>query len=249
MFPFRDHNPSERTPIVTYALIAMNCIIFLGYWSELDNNTAIYAFYDAWAMTPRDISAGLKWETFITSAFLHGGIWHLLGNMLFLYIYGDNLEDQMGPAWFLIFYLTCAIAAGMVQWLSAPYSQIPVIGASGAVAGVMGGYLLLFPKAKVDVLFIFIIFFRIFSLPAWIILGIWIALQFLNGFSTPADEARVAYWAHIGGFVAGLLLCWPLFNRLGGRAYWQTHLGHPPHPDKVYTIAHSRVPKIKRRRS
>ena len=112
-----------------------------------------------------------------------------------------------------------------------------------------GGYLLLFPKAKVDVLFIFIIFFRIFSLPAWIILGIWIALQFLNGFSTPADEAGVAYWAHIGGFVAGLLLCWPLFNRLGGRAYWQTHLGHPPHPDKVYTIARSRVPKIKRRRS
>lgn len=246
MFPFRDHNPSERKPIVTYALILMNSVIFLGYAGELSNGPLIYAFYDSWAMTPSDISTGLKWETLITSAFLHGSAWHLLGNMLFLYIYGDNLEDQMGHGWFLIFYVTCAILAGIIQWASAPYSDVPVIGASGAVAGVMGGYLLLFPRAKVDVLFIFVIFFRIFSLPAWIILGLWIGLQFINVFGTPAEQAGVAYWAHIGGFSAGFLLCLPIFKRLGGLQFWKNCSGHPPHPDANYRIVKSRIPKIKR---
>lgn len=248
MFPFRDHNPSGKTPIVTYALIVVNCLVFFGYWGDLSNYRVMSEIYGNWALIPARLGYGEGYETLLSSAFLHGGIWHLAGNMLFLHIYGDNLEDKMGHGKFLGFYLLCAIAAALVQVMSAPYSDIPVIGASGAVAGVMGGYLLLYPKAKVDVLFIFIIFFRIFSLPAWIILSIWFALQFFNGVSTPADIGGVAYWAHIGGFIAGISLCLPLFKRLGGSSFWSKNLGLPPHPDAYYRIQTSNIPKIRRRR-
>ena len=248
MFPFRDHNPSGKTPFVTYALIVVNCLVFFGYWGDLSNYRLMSEIYGNWALIPARLGYGEGYETLLSSAFLHGGIWHLAGNMLFLHIYGDNLEDKMGHGKFLGFYLLCAIAASLVQVMSAPYSDIPVIGASGAVAGVMGGYLLLYPKAKVDVLFIFIIFFRIFSLPAWIILSIWFALQFFNGVSTPADIGGVAYWAHIGGFIAGISLCLPLFKRLGGSSFWSKNLGLPPHPDAYYRIQTSNIPKIRRRR-
>ena len=248
MFPFRDHNPSGKTPFVTYALIVVNCLVFFGYWGDLSNYRVMSEIYGNWALIPARLGYGEGYETLLSSAFLHGGIWHLAGNMLFLHIYGDNLEDKMGHGKFLGFYLLCAIAASLVQVMSAPYSDIPVIGASGAVAGVMGGYLLLYPKAKVDVLFIFIIFFRIFSLPAWIILSIWFALQFFNGVSTPADIGGVAYWAHIGGFIAGISLCLPLFKRLGGSSFWSKNLGLPPHPDAYYRIQTSNIPKIRRRR-
>jgi len=248
MFPFRDHNPSGKTPFVTYALIVVNCLVFFGYWGDLSNYRVMSEIYENWALIPARLGYGEGYETLLSSAFLHGGIWHLAGNMLFLHIYGDNLEDKMGHGKFLGFYLLCAIAASLVQVMSAPYSDIPVIGASGAVAGVMGGYLLLYPKAKVDVLFIFIIFFRIFSLPAWIILSIWFALQFFNGVSTPADIGGVAYWAHIGGFIAGISLCLPLFKRLGGSSFWSKNLGLPPHPDAYYRIQTSNIPKIRRRR-
>lgn len=248
MFPFRDHNPSGKTPFVTYALIVVNCLVFFGYWGDLSNYRLMSEIYGNWALIPARLGYGEGYETLLSSAFLHGGIWHLAGNMLFLHIYGDNLEDKMGHGKFLGFYLLCAIAASLVQIMSAPYSDIPVIGASGAVAGVMGGYLLLYPKAKVDVLFIFIIFFRIFSLPAWIILSIWFALQFFNGVSTPADIGGVAYWAHIGGFIAGISLCLPLFKRLGGSSFWSKNLGLPPHLDAYYRIQTSNIPKIRRRR-
>jgi len=248
MFPFRDHNPSGKTPFVTYALIVLNCLIFFGYWGELSNYRVMSEIYANWALIPARLGDGEGYETLLSSAFLHGGIWHLSGNMLFLHIYGDNLEDEMGHVKFLGFYLLCAISAGLVQVMSAPYSDIPVVGASGAVAGVMGGYLLLYPKAKVDVLFIFIIFFRIFSLPAWIILSIWFALQFFNGVSTPSDIGGVAYWAHIGGFLAGIALCLPLLKRLGGSSFWSKNLGLPPHPEAYYRIQTSNIPKIRRRR-
>ena len=137
--------------------------------------------------------------------FLHAGWMHLGGNMLFLWIFGDNLEEEMGHLGFLIFYLACGAAAGLAQALPDPGALTPMVGASGAIAGVMGGYLLLFPKARVDVLFIFIIFFRIFAIPAWIVLGIWLALQIFSGVATPTDAGGVAYWAHVGGFVAGLV--------------------------------------------
>jgi len=248
MFPFRDHNPSGKTPFVTYALIVLNCLIFFGYWGDLSNYRVMSEIYANWALIPARLGDGEGYETLLSSAFLHGGIWHLGGNMLFLHIYGDNLEDEMGHVKFLGFYLLCAISAGLAQVMSAPYSDIPVVGASGAVAGVMGGYLLLYPKAKVDVLFIFIIFFRIFSLPAWIILGIWFALQFFNGVSTPSDIGGVAYWAHIGGFLAGIVLCFPLLKRLGGSSFWSKNLGLPPHPEAYYRIQTSNIPKIRRRR-
>lgn len=246
MLPFRDHNPSFRKPYVTYALISMNCLIFWGYWGDLDNYRMVLDIYEKWALIPSRIGQGQGFETLITSAFLHGGFWHLTGNMLFLHIYGDNLEDEMGHSKFLCFYLLCALAAGLTQIVSDPESSVPVVGASGAVAGVMGGYLFLFPKAKIDVLFIFVIFFKIFSLPAWVILGFWFTLQLINGFLVPSDAVGVAYWAHIGGFVTGLLLCWPFFQRRGGSNFWHATGGRPPHPDAEYRLSSSRIPKIRR---
>ena len=244
MFPFRDHNPSGKTPYITFGLIILNCLIFFGYWGDLGNYPVISKIYGNWGLIPAQLSQGHGYLTLISSAFLHGGFWHLAGNMLFLHIYGDNLEDEMGHGRFLGFYLFCALAAGLAQTLSAPYSQVPVVGASGAVAGVMGGYLLLYPRAKVDVLFIFVIFFRIFSLPAWIILCIWFVLQFLNGMTASPDSSGVAYWAHIGGFVTGLSLCLPIFKRLGGTDFWALTKGSPPYPEAKYRLQTSSIPKI-----
>jgi membrane associated rhomboid family serine protease len=123
-----------------------------------------------------------------------------------------------------------------------------MVGASGAVAGVMGGYLLLFPKAKVDVLFIFIIFFRIFAIRAWIVLGIWLVIQIFSGLSNPSDLGGVAHWAHVGGFVAGLLLTLPAWLRRGAQDFWQQTAGHPPHPETRFEAARSNVPLVRRRR-
>ena len=246
MFPFRDHNPSGKTPYITYGLIILNCFIFFSYWGDLNNYSTMSEIYGTWALIPVQINYGYGYQTLITSAFLHGGLMHLAGNMLFLHIYGDNLEDEMGHIKFLIFYLLCAVAAGGIQTVSAPLSDIPVVGASGAVAGVMGGYLLLYPKAKVDVLLILVIYFKIFSLYAWIVLSLWFGLQLLNGALLPSDTAGVAYWAHIGGFVTGLALCVPLFLRLGGTSYWALNAYHPPHPETEYRIQKSRIPKVKR---
>ena len=152
----------------------------------------------------------------------------------------------MGRIKFLIFYLLCAVAAGVIQTVSAPFSDIPVVGASGAVAGVMGGYLLLYPKAKVDVLLILVVYFRVFSIYAWIVLSLWFGLQLFNGALVSSETAGVAYWAHIGGFVTGLALCIPLFLRLGGTSYWALNEYHPPHPETEYRIQKSRIPKVKR---
>ncbi|MEP3345731.1 MAG: rhomboid family intramembrane serine protease [Litoreibacter sp.] len=246
MFPFRDHNPSERTPYVTYALIALNIGIFASYWPLFNDAAAIGVFFQTWGMQPVEISAGVETYTLFTSMFLHGGLMHLAGNMLFLWIFGDNLEDQMGHFGFALFYLAAGVAADFGQLLAAPDSAIPVVGASGAIAGIMGGYLLLFPRAKVDIVLIFIIFFKVFSLPAWVMLGVWFALQLFNGVaSLGADGAGVAYWAHAGGFVVGLLLCLPLWLKRGGAAYWRKTEGHPPHPDAIYG---STLPVVKRRK-
>jgi membrane associated rhomboid family serine protease len=179
--------------------------------------------------------------------FLHGGWMHLAGNMLFLWIYGDNLEEEMGHLGFLVFYLAAGVAAGLAQALPDPGSVIPMVGASGAIAGVMGGYLLMFPKAKVDVLFIFVVFFRIFAIPAWIVLGIWLGLQIFSGVSTPSDAGGVAYWAHVGGFVAGLVLTLPVWLRRGAGRYWEQTAGHPPHPETQFEAARSNVPLVRRR--
>ena len=144
MLPIRDHNPSGRTPYITYSIILLNCIIFFSYWERINDPVIINEFFSTWALIPSHLNQGEDFYTLLSSTFLHGGILHLAGNMLFLYIFGDNLEDQMGHFGFLVFYLLSGIGASAIYYLTAPLSPIPLVGASGAIAGVMGGYLLLY---------------------------------------------------------------------------------------------------------
>ena len=247
MFPIRDHNPSERTPYVTYALLAANILIFLSYWPLQTNNISeLGAFFDAWAMKPAEITRGEDLHTLVTSMFLHGGWMHLAGNMLFLYIFGDNLEDQLGHVPFLLFYLVCGVLADVGQIIADPNSAVPNVGASGAIAGVMGGYLLLFPKAKVDIIIIFVVFFKIFPIPAWIMLGLWMAFQIFGGITADVSGGGVAYWAHAGGFIVGLVLLIPFWLRRGGQGFWVQTEGHPPHPEFKYS--RSTIPIVRRKK-
>lgn len=247
MFPIRDHNPSGRTPYVVYALLALNILVYLYGLATQPDNRAVWEFYNAWAVVPAEIQAGQAYYTLITSIFIHGGFMHLAGNMLFLWIFGDNLEDELGHVKFLGFYLLCGIGAGLVHVIFGPGSRVPTVGASGAIAGVMGAYLLLFPKAKVDILIIIVIFFKIFPIPAWIMLVLWFAMQFFGGLGANPDAGGVAYWAHAGGFVIGLIMIIPLWMRLGGTSYWDKTHGHPPHPEAEYKLAPSSIPKVRRR--
>jgi membrane associated rhomboid family serine protease len=248
MFPIRDHNPSAITPWVTWALIAVNIVVFLSYWPVLSpDDRALGAFFQDWAMIPRLISNGVAWDSVLTSMFLHGGWMHLAGNMLFLWIFGDNMEERFGHLGFLAFYLAGGAAAALAQVAFDPWSTIPVVGASGAIAAVMGGYLLLYPRAKVDVLIILIVIFRILPIPAWIMLGLWFAIQLFNGAVSDGSGGGVAHWAHAGGFVAGVVLTLPMWLRLGGAGFWERTAGHPPHPDARYPVLRSSVPRVPRR--
>jgi membrane associated rhomboid family serine protease len=244
MLPIRDHNPSERLPYVTYTLMAINIAVYLFGLATLTNDLAISQFYYDYALIPARFSAGENYGALITSMFLHAGLMHLAGNMLFLWIFGDNLEDKMGHIQFLIFYLVSGIGADIAQFAVDPYSPIPVVGASGAIAGVMGGYLLLFPKAKVDIFIFLIIFIRILPIPAWIMLGLWFGLQLFNGIAADASAGGVAYWAHAGGFIVGFVLTVPLWLRLGAAGWWIKTDYHPDHPEATYP---SRIPVVKRR--
>ncbi len=244
MFPVRDHNPSTGQPYVTYGLLAANILIFLSYWPFLGSAQAQYGFFVTWGMLPAEISTGRDLSTILTAMFLHGGWMHLIGNMLFLYIFGDNLEEELGHGRFLVFYLACGVVAGLAQVLADPRSAVPMVGASGAVAGVLGGYLLLFPRARVDVLLIFIIFFRIIPVPAWMMLGLWFGLQIFQGWFT-GTAGGVAHWAHAGGFAVGLLLMVPVWLARGGPAFWNRTHGVPPHAPASYT--RSSVPSVRRR--
>ncbi|MDO5613647.1 MAG: rhomboid family intramembrane serine protease [Paracoccus sp. (in: a-proteobacteria)] len=243
MFPIRDHNPSERTPYVTIGLIFANLVMFLLTmpWGLNAEGLWVYGALYAGAVTQGDMMWGL-----LTHMFLHAGLMHFAGNMLFLWIFGDNLEDQLGHLPFLGFYLICGLAAAAGQISAEPGSTIPMVGASGAIAGVMGGYLLLFPRARVDVLAIIVIIVKVFTLPAWVMLGVWFALQLMGGYTTPGDSGGVAYWAHSGGFVAGALLTLPVLLRKGGSRFWSRTDGHPPH-DPIDYGHRSRVPQIPRR--
>ncbi|MGR3434689.1 MAG: rhomboid family intramembrane serine protease [Shimia sp.] len=248
MFPIRDHNPSTRLPVVTYALIAVNVIVFLSYVGLFDDPRAINAFFQDWGLVPAQVSSGRGWDGFVTSMFLHGGWAHLGGNMLFLWIFGDNLEDEMGHLHFLGFYLLSGLGAAIAQWAVAPFSPVPMVGASGAIAGVMGAYLLLFPRARVDILLFLVVIIRIFPVPAWAMLGLWFGLQLFNGVSSQATGGGVAYWAHAGGFVIGLVLALPLWIRLGGPRFWTRTDGHPPHPEARYAVGRTSIPTVQRRR-
>jgi membrane associated rhomboid family serine protease len=232
---------------VTYALIAANILVFLSYANLLGNERELWSFFANWAIIPARITYGEGYHTFVTSMFLHGGFMHLAGNMLFLFIFGDNLEDEMGHFGFLGFYLATGIAAGLIHVIAGPASIVPTVGASGAIAGVMGGYLLLFPKAKVDILIVFIVFFKILPLPAWIMLGLWFGLQLIGSFGSDPDAGGVAYWAHSGGFVAGILLTLPLFLKRGGTRFWDVTHGHPPHPEAKYKLVPTNIPRVPRK--
>lgn len=248
MFPIRDHNPSERKPFVTWALIAINFIVFAAYLPLLDEERALFEMFWDWGLVPAKIAEGFGYSGFVTSMFLHAGFLHIAGNMLFLWIFGDNLEDRLGHLGFLLFYLVSGLGAALLQIAAAPASMVPMVGASGAIAGVMGGYLLMFPRARVDVLVIFILFFRVFPVPAWLMLGLWFAFQVFGGFSTPADTGGVAYWAHAGGFIVGVFAVLPVWFRVGGIAYWRRTHGHPDHPEARYRFVETPVPTVRRRR-
>lgn len=202
MLPIGDDNSSRRLfPIVTYMLIAMNVLVFVLL--ELPQED-IGSFFQRWGTVPAQIQAGQGFETLLTSMFLHGGWMHLGSNMLFLWIFGDNVEDTFGHVIYLIFYLICGVGASLAQVFLNPGSPIPGVGASGAIAGVLAGYIIMFGNRPVRVL----MGGFITQVPAFIMIGLWIATQFMSVFS--GQEDGVAYWAHIGGFIVGLLLTIPL---------------------------------------
>lgn len=248
MFPIRDHNPSGRTPYVVYTLIILNIAVFLSYQPIAGDNYRLAEFYHNWALIPREVTQGHNLHGIVTSMFLHGGWFHIAGNMLFLWIFGDNMEDEMGHIGFFLFYLAAGFGAAIAQIVADPFSPIPMVGASGAIAGVMGGYLLMFPKARVDILVIIIIIFRIFTVPAWVMLGLWFALQLFNGLAMDGAGGGVAHWAHAGGFAVGVLFTLPLWLRRGGRGFWGKTQGTPPHPEIKYKLTRSSIPKVRRRK-
>ncbi|HEV8339992.1 MAG TPA: rhomboid family intramembrane serine protease [bacterium] len=215
MLPLRDHQPGQTFPIVTILIILLCGLVFL-YEISLPENR-LEAFIGGYGMVPYEITTGRDvpppspqpvQATLITSMFMHGGWLHLIGNMLYLWIFGNNIEDVFGRIGFLIFYLVVGGAGHLGQILAGPGSRIPAIGASGAIAGVLGAYLVFFPRARIDTL----VGRRVVPLPALMVLGFWILLQFVQGVATLSPEAReavgVAWWAHIGGFAAGFIIAW-----------------------------------------
>ena len=212
-FPFADENPTSKTPIFNW-LIILTCIVtFLKY--TFDHPYIQEQLFISFGMIPAvlfgysELSSQLKivptYLTLITSMFLHGGWMHLLGNMTYLYIFGDNIEERLGKIKFLMFYFLTGLCAAFTQALLDTSSTIPMIGASGAIAGILGGYLVLYPKANIKVFFWFIIFFKVFRIRAFIVLGGWILIQFLSFSGEEFNSGGVAYGAHIGGFIAGAI--------------------------------------------
>ena len=222
LLPLYDSNPRHRIPFqyVTVGLIVI-CVAVFVWQATLDPRSAQEAIYalgaiPAVVLGERTLPAELAWVpselTLITSMFMHGGWMHLIGNMLYLWILGDNVEDAMGHFRFLIFYLLCGIAAVFAHMLLDTSSTVPLVGASGAISGVIGAYLLLHPKAHINVLIWIFIFVKIVPVPAWIALAFWIGLQFVNAAQDPGSGGGVAFWAHIGGAIAGMILV-PFFKR------------------------------------
>jgi len=206
--PLRDENPTSRFPAVTVALIAVNTAVFFLHAAAPHGLELAAVRFGAvpYAITHSGASGGPAAVppllTLLTSMFLHGSFFHLLGNMLYLWIFGNNIEDRLGPVRFLLFYLVCGVAAALTHILFQPGSRIPMIGASGAIAGTLGAYWAVFPHARVKV-FVFLIFFiDVVAIPAGIVLGLWFLLQVLN----VGVGGGVAWFAHVGGFLAGLLL-------------------------------------------
>lgn len=223
MVPLHDNTPTEITPWVNYGLIGTNMLVFLYALTLAPSQ--LEALFQTFAVVPEQLTAsfqsgsptqlGTEGLTLITSQFLHGGFLHLGGNLLFLWVFGNNIEDQLGHLPYLFFYLVCGALAALAQWGLAMQSAVPMVGASGAIAGVLGAYLLWFPKARILTLVPLGFFLTTFRIPALFFLGFWFFQQFLYGFAslqatTNVEMGGVAYWAHTGGFLVGLALGPPL---------------------------------------
>ncbi len=229
MVPLKDDNPTKNVPYITYILIALNLIIFFFELSLAPQQ--LTQFFYQWAVVPEELTASLQhitggsigeWSTLITAQFLHAGFLHVGGNMLYLWIFGNNVEDQMGKVRFIIFYLTCGVLASLAQWFFAQDSMVPSLGASGAIAGVMGAYILRYPRVNVLTFIPLGIFFTTVRIPALVYLGIWFVQQAFYGvvsLEAPANigmqNGGIAYWAHAGGFVVGAALA-PILGLFSG---------------------------------
>ena len=212
IIPIRDTIPSSRFPAVNYMLIAGNVLVF---FYQISLGDALYPFVERYAVVPARLLGGgfppaRELLTPLTAMFLHGGWLHMLGNMLYLYIFGDNVEDTLGHGGYLAFYLGCGVASFVAQVLIQPASAVPNLGASGAIAGVLGGYFVRFPRARIVTLLPLFVIFTLVEIPAVVFLGLWFLFQFLSGAASLgrayAASGGVAWWAHIGGFVAGALV-------------------------------------------
>jgi membrane associated rhomboid family serine protease len=234
LFPISDDNPRANLPIATFVIIAMNVVVWvavqgLGSPRALAESMCMYALVPGELLghvdpgTRIQVGANLVCQfdgvanaaTLLTSMFMHGGWFHIIGNMWFLWVFGDNVEDEMGPIRFVIFYVLCGLAAAFAQIVTDPDSVVPMVGASGAIGGVMGAYALLFPRVRVNLLIILGFYVTTLAVPAVFMLGYWFLLQLLQGIPAIGSEGGgVAFWAHIGGFLAGLALV-KLFRRPG----------------------------------
>jgi membrane associated rhomboid family serine protease len=216
VIPLRDSIPGRRTPVTMLTLLGTNLFVFL-YTVGLGSPWEIQAFFETYGLVPaRILGPDPPYYTLFTSMFLHGGWLHLVGNMLYLWIFGNNVEDATGHLGFLVFYVLCGLAAAFAQILIQPASQVPMVGASGAIAGVLGGYLVLYPRARILALVPLGLFLHLMEVPAVLFLPMWFLLQLVYGIASLGVRSEfgggVAFWAHIGGFVAGLV-CIRMFAR------------------------------------
>ncbi len=228
MIPLKDINRSRTIPFITVFLIILNLLAFLY---ELSLGRQLNKFFYAYGVVPAFFSDTRYWQELgfvagvlplFSSMFLHGGWLHFLGNMLYLWVFGDNVEDRLGHFRFLVFYLVCGVAAALLHILTDLSSTLPTVGASGAIAGVLGAYLILFPGARVLTLVPIFFFFQLIELPALIFLGLWFVMQFFSGAIslTAGQVGGTAWWAHIGGFVAGMVLILKYRSRTSRKAYY-----------------------------
>ena len=223
VLPYRDDNPTKKFPLFNWFLIALNVWVFFAYQFARDSSQQ-EAYFSTFGFIPNTFFGQVsnfsfeksmwEWTTIFTSMFSHGGVLHLLGNMLFLYLFGDNVEDAMGRSRYLLFFLCCGTAAALTQGVSSPSSNIPMVGASGAVSGVIGSYLLVYPRANIRVFYWFFIFVGTINLPAFLLLGFWVIEQFLALPESMKGAGGVAIAAHLGGFGFGILMT-PVFKKRG----------------------------------
>ena len=219
MIPLKDRNPSRTFPLINYLLISANFVVF---FYELSLGQQLDDFIIKYGLIPHRYFLAVAHHThfitryvpFFSSMFLHGGWMHIIGNMWFLFIFGDNVEDRLGHGHYLVFYLLSGLAATVIQLLSSVGSSVPTIGASGAISGVLGAYLVMFPRAKIVTLLPIFFFFSVIDISAFIFIGLWFLLQFVSGLQSLGIDTSggIAWWAHIGGFVAGILMA-PLFKK------------------------------------